>query len=155
MRGITPTSPPVSGVPPVDAAKPIHYQDDEEAEAPQPPTYEEDDRTGIEETYAQITPVSKEKEEGQVRYEEVIYKDEYGNIIPEDQLSSLLEEQGDNIEFRTVYETQTKILGPGMEPPRGAKRVPFQRDAAGVPEYPEVQNPETLEDEEKKAYRTA
>lgn len=59
----------------------------------------------------------------QLRYEEVVYKDEHGNIIPEEQLSSILAEQGENIEFKTVYETQTKTLKAGEEPPKGAKLV--------------------------------
>ena len=94
-----------------------------------------------------------------MRYEEVIYKDEMGNIIPEDQLASLLAEQGDNVEFRTVYETQTKVLKPGEQPPPGAKVVRRQdireADKGEVPKYPEGQNPETKEEGEKKAYRTA
>lgn len=92
-----------------------------------------------------------------MRYEEVIYKDEKGNIIPEDQLAALLAEQGDNIEFRTIYETQTKVLKPGEQPPPGAKRVrkPDNLEGGEVPKYPQGQNPETKEETEKKAYRTA
>jgi hypothetical protein len=88
-----------------------------------------------------------------MRYEEVIYKDEHGNVIPKEELEKLLSEQGENVEFRTVYETQTKILRPGEEPPKGARVV---APAAGeVPEYPVGQNPETEEKGgEKKAYRT-
>jgi hypothetical protein len=72
----------------------------------------------------------------------------------------LLEEQGSNIEFRTVYETQTKVLRQGEEPPLGAKQILGGGGGAGregegeVPVYPEGQNPETVEGE-KKAYRTA
>jgi hypothetical protein len=39
-----------------------------------------------------------------------------------------MEEQGDNIEFRTVYETQTKVLAPGEELPPGAKRFDADRE---------------------------
>jgi hypothetical protein len=144
----------VSGVPPVDAAQPVHYQDDEEAQAPQPPT----DGASIPDDQAppqeKTTAAAKG---GHMRYEEVVYKDEFGNIIPEDQLSSLLAEQGENIEFRTVYETQTKVLRPGEQPPPGAKRIPRpdNYEAGEVPKYPEGQNPETKEEGEKKAYRTA
>jgi hypothetical protein len=94
-----------------------------------------------------------------MRYEEVVYKDEFGNIIPEEQLSKLLEEQGENIEFRTIYETQTKILKPGEEPPKGARRIPVENgkrpgEQEVRPVYPEGVNPET-EEGEKKAYKTA
>jgi hypothetical protein len=53
----------------------------------------------------------------------VVYRDEQGNIIPEDQLSQLVAEQGEKIEFRTIYETKTKTLKPGEQPPKGAKRI--------------------------------
>ena len=154
MTGINPTTPPVSGVPPIDEPQPVHYQDEEEAAPPQPPTDEdaaaEKEATGP----PGITPAMSGT--GHMRYEEVIYKDEYGNIIPEDELKKLLEEQGENIEFRTVYETQTKVLKPGEEPPAGAKRIPFNPNKQQeVPQYPEGQNPETQEGEEKGAYRTA
>lgn len=59
-----------------------------------------------------------------MRYEEIVYKDENGNIIPEEILSSMLSEKSGNIEFRTIYETQTKTLKAGEEPPKGAKRIP-------------------------------
>jgi hypothetical protein len=90
----------------------------------------------------------------QSRYEEVVYKDEFGNIIPEDELSSMLAEQGDNIEFKTVYETKTKTLRAGEEPPMGAKQVPYVPPVGDVPVQPEGQKPDTGEDGEKKPYRT-
>ena len=154
-------TPAVSGVLPVDAAQPVHYQDEEEGEPPQPPTDEEENvaeatvTEPVPTNEAKTTPAAKG---GHLRYEEVVYKDEYGNIIPEDQLSALIAEQGENIEFRTVYETQTKILKPGEEPPAGAKRIPVDAKLGGkggVPVYPDAQNPETVEEGEKKAYRTA
>ena len=68
----------------------------------------------------------------------------------------MIERDGENIEFRTVYETQTKVLKPGEEPPPGAKKVPYHARMDGeVPVYPEGQNPETADEGEKKAYRTA
>ena len=88
-----------------------------------------------------------------MRYEEVVYKDEHGNIIPEEQLSSMLAEGG-NIEFKTIYETKTKTLLAGEAPPKGAKRIDLDRPgdkANDIPILPEGQNPETGE---KKAYRT-
>lgn len=110
----------------------------------------------MEETYTELL-VTPGVEADELRFEEVVYKDEYGNIIPEDVLSSLLEEQSGNIEFQTIYETQTKVLAPGELPPPGAKRIPYVPPVGGgddLPEYPEGQNPETNEEGEKKAYRT-
>ena len=72
----------------------------------------------------------------------------------------MLAEQGKNIEFRTVYETKTKTLSVGEEPPRGAKLIQAKSPVGGgggdVPVYPEGQNPETGEEggSEKQAYRT-
>jgi hypothetical protein len=59
-----------------------------------------------------------------LRFEEIVYKDENGNIIPDEIVSSILSEKSGNIEFRTIYETQTKTLKPGEAPPKGAKRIP-------------------------------
>ena len=122
----------------------MHYQDDEEAQPPPPPS-DEEEAPEIEPkpTPGQITPAANSAGGGHLRYEEVVYKDEFGNIIPEEQLSSMLAEQGDQIEFRTIYETQTKVLKPGEEPPPGAKRIPYDPNKEQVPKYPEGQNPET------------
>lgn len=85
-----------------------------------------------------------------------MYRDEHGNIIPEDELQRLLSEQGDHIEFKTVYETQTKILKPGEELPPGAKKMAPKQEEGEVPVYPKGQNPETVDEKgEKKPYRTA
>ena len=116
--GPTPTST-VSGVTPFKVPQPVEYEDDEDDESYPSPTDEGDDIT---EDLVTATP---DVGQAHLRYEEVEYKDEYGNIIPEDELSALLEEQGQNIEFRTVYETQTRILKPGEKPPPGAKRIPY------------------------------
>lgn len=94
-----------------------------------------------------------------MRFEEVVYRDEFGNILDDEALAALIAEQGDNIEFKTVYETKTKTLKPGEEPPPGAKQVVVGQDQGDVPVYPEGQNPDTggpPEDGggEKKAYRT-
>ena len=130
----------------------MHYQDNDEGVIIDPSSEGDD---SIPELHAgRTTPRAR----GAMRYEEVVYKDEFGNIIPEDQLSKLLEEQGENIEFRTVYETQTKVLKPGEEPPKGARRIPIENaklPGEQVPVYPEGVNPETEEGGEKKAYRTA
>jgi hypothetical protein len=74
----------------------------------------------------------------------------------------MVAEQGSNIEFRTVYETKTKTLRVGEEPPIGGKRIPAKSPVGGVggagdvPVYPDGQNPETGEagEGERKAYRT-
>lgn len=73
----------------------------------------------------------------------------------------MVAEQGNNIEFRTVYETKTKTLRVGEEPPRGAKLIQAKSPVGGaggagdVPVYPDGQNPETGEEGgEKQAYRT-
>jgi hypothetical protein len=154
LTAISQTSPAVSGVPPIEEAQPVHYQDEEEAAPPQPPTDEEADEKGAPTTAAQVTPLASAG--GHMRYEEVVYKDERGNIIPEEELKKMMSEQGENIEFRTVYETQTRVLKPGEEPPIGAKKIPYNPNKEEpVPKYPEGQNPETQEGEEKKAYRTA
>ena len=150
LTPIEQTSPAVSGVPPIDEPQPVHYQDDEEAVPAQPPTAEVGEQE-VGPTSAKVTPrVSG----GHMRYEEVVYKDEHGNIIPEEELKKLMEEQGENIEFKTVYETQTKVLRAGEEPPPGAKRIPYDPNRERHPQYPEGQNPETQEGEERKAYRT-
>jgi len=148
-----------SGVLPVDAALPVHYQDDEVPEPPEETSEEEYPEQPLSEaattTHEPDPPLlpAKDNKAPRMRYEEVVYKDEHGNIIPKEDLEKLLSEQGDNVEFRTVYETQTKILRPGEEPPKGARVV---APAGGeVPEYPVGQNPETEEKGgEKKAYRT-
>ena len=116
--------------------------------APQPPTDEE------EVVYEAAESTATPHPSGQLMYEEVIYRDEYGNVIPEDEVSRLLEERGEEIEFRTIYETQTRTLQAGEEPPAGVKRVPNNPAKGEVPQYPEGQNPETKE-EEKKPYRTS
>jgi hypothetical protein len=155
LSNVGPTTPGVSGVRPVDAPQPVHYQDDEEAAPPQPPTPDSEDQ-GQNPSEPVPTPGATTTS-SRLRYEQVIYKDEHGNIIPEDELSKLIEEQGSNIEFRTVYETQTKVLKAGEEPPLGAKQIlgGGGREGEGeVPVYPVGQNPETVEGE-KKAYRTA
>lgn len=152
-----------SSVVQVDEPQPVHYQDDKEESAEE--TDEEYDGPAETEhkvndeaahvTHEPIAPTNRP--EGHLRLEEVVYKDEDGNIIPEDELSSLLEEQGDNIEFRTVYETQTKTLRAGEEPPPGAKQVPIKPAASAKgdgPVYPEGQKPESKESGEKKAFRT-
>jgi hypothetical protein len=158
LTSIAQTSAASSGVLPNDAALPVHYQDDEVPEPPEE-TSEEDGDTSDHPTGEPATtapepappgPLAKEKGP-RMRYEEVIYKDEHGNIIPKEELERLLSEQGENVEFRTVYETQTKILRPGEEPPKGARVVGNAGAGGEVPEYPVGQNPET---EEKKAYRT-
>jgi len=160
LTSIPQTSAASSGVLPNDAAQPVHYQDDE---VPEPPEETSEDDSPVPTGSPATTipepapPVPLAKEKGpRMRYEEVIYKDEHGNVIPKAELEKLLAEQGENVEFRTVYETQTKILRPGEEPPKGARVVGNVGGGGEVPEYPVGQNPETEEKKggEKKAYRT-
>ena len=155
LTSIPQTSAASSGVSPVDAAKPVHYQDEDLAVPPDETSDDSPDETSVDTattTPEPAPPVIAMAKGSRMRYEEVVYKDEHGNIIPKEELEKLLSEEGGNVEFKTVYETQTKILRPGEEPPQGARVV---GDVPDVPEYPVGQNPETEEKTgRKKAYRT-
>ena len=141
-----------SGVVPHDSPLPVHYQEEEEPKA-------EHTEPKAESEVKEAVP-TQQKPTGQVaqmRFEEVIYRDEHGNILDDQALAKLVAEQGDNIEFKTIYETKTKTLLPGEEPPPGARRIPVGEEKVDVPVYPEGQNPETGPGDdggEKKAYRT-
>jgi dolichyl-phosphate-mannose-protein mannosyltransferase len=138
-----------SGVVPLDSPQPVHYQEEDEPKA------EHTKPSGE----SEVVPTTQPKPTGsvgQMRFEEVVYRDEHGNILDDEALAKLVAEQGDNIEFKTIYETKTKTLLPGEEPPPGARRIPVGDEKVDVPVYPEGQNPETgpADDGEKKAYRT-
>jgi dolichyl-phosphate-mannose-protein mannosyltransferase len=136
-----------SGVVPLDLPQPVHYQEEDEPKA-------EHTKPSGESEAVQQKPTGAV---GQMRFEEVVYRDEHGNILDDEALAKLVAEQGDNIEFKTIYETKTKTLLPGEEPPPGAKRIPVGDEKVDVPVYPEGQNPETGPADdggEKKAYRT-
>jgi len=136
---------------PVDSPKPVHYQEGEEQKA--------EHTKPVNGEVKEPEPTKKAMDPaGEVRFQEVVYRDEFGNILDEEALAALLAEQDGNVEFKTVYETKTKTLRPGEEPPPGARRVMGDEQQGDVPVYPEGQNPETgglpEDSDEKKAYRT-
>jgi hypothetical protein len=142
-----------SGVVPHDSPQPVHYQEEDEPKA-------EHTKPSVESEANEPVPTAQQKANGQVgqmRFEEVVYRDEHGNVLDDEALAKLVAEQGDNIEFKTIYETKTKTLLPGEEPPPGARRIPVGDEKVDVPVYPDGQNPETAPADdggEKKAYRT-
>jgi len=136
---------------PVDSPKPIHYQEGEQPKAEHTKPADGEVKEP-EPTQKATDPV------GQMRFQEVVYRDEFGNILDEEALAALVAEQSGNVEFKTVYETKTKTLRPGEALPPGAKKVVGDERQVDVPVYPEGQDPETQglpeDGEQKKAYRT-
>lgn len=134
-----------SAIPPPDQSLPI-YDQQEEAETT---NYEYDDDTSFEQ--ASVTP--QQEVEGQFQYQEVVYRDEHGNIIPEDIVSQIMAESPEQVEFKTIYQTRTQTLQPGEEPPKGAKLVPVERREGEMRVDSEGQVPEAGESEAR-PYRT-